>query len=620
MDDKADVGMEIKMNNKCFPDIVKLDEGVRIDEAQIHDLIAFVEMRHDCADFRVLPLIKTLYAYRHLVSEDTKAAIKKALLGFKYWMDEPGVDGMCYWSENHQLIFHTAEYLVGQMFPEDIFTNNNETGASHVRKALPKIEAWLENRFRFGFIEWHSNTYFEEDIAPLALLSDYAGDAAIAKRARIILDLLMLDFALNSHFGYFAVTSGRCYEKQKLDPDMADVNDILAWAFGILKQEPDYTRLGSLLFLTGSYQVPETIRRIARDGNTSLVKESHGLDLEEVKAKIKIHDFDHLGMYYWAMEAFTNKESINMTMDIFNRWHLASNNFLRDLKMVNIKLLRKLGLLPLVVKILNLATQGVAIQRANTYTYKTQGYMLSSIEKYHPGEFGDQQHIWQALLPGKLPLFSTHPGSPMFDDPARNFSPSYWVGNGINPDCRQYENSLLLYYDLGVRKGFLERKRQMYVHFYFPEELYDEVVYSQHAVYMRKQDTYVAIHANATARRTGEELVYDGKRLGFAITLDMKSEAGSFAGFMADNPPDAFRVRGKRLTYSGKRTLELEYKGDFKTDGIRQDPNHHRYDTGYVHARREPEEILIECGGYQLRLNYGKMIREETKGDNYAEK
>src|SRR5690606_12686534 len=130
-------------------------------------------------------------------------------------------------------------------------------------------------------------------------------------------------------------------------------------------------------------------------------------------------------MFLWSMEAFTNKESIEMTMDIYNAWNLKENNFLKDLESVNIKVLRELRLLPLVVKLLNPATQGVAIERANTYTYKTSSYMLSTAQKYHPKKFGDQQHIWQATLDEKLSIFSTHPGSPMFDDAARNFSPSF---------------------------------------------------------------------------------------------------------------------------------------------------------------------------------------------------
>jgi hypothetical protein len=177
-------------------------------------------------------------------------------------------------------------------------------------------------------------------------------------------------------------------------------------------------------------------------------------------------------------------------MQMFNDWHLEDNNFLKDLKMINQPILRKLGLLPLLVRILNPATRGVAIERVNSYTYHQKEYMLSTAQNYHPKAFGDQQHLWQATLPNDVHLFSTHPGSPMFDDPARNFSPSYWVGNGINPLVVQEKNRVFMMYDLTPRKGFLERKRQGFIHFFVHFKLFDEVIQEEKGIYLRVQDTY----------------------------------------------------------------------------------------------------------------------------------
>ena len=40
-------------------------------------------------------------------------ASTRAILGYRYWMDEPGNDVQWYFSENHALLFHTAAYLAG---------------------------------------------------------------------------------------------------------------------------------------------------------------------------------------------------------------------------------------------------------------------------------------------------------------------------------------------------------------------------------------------------------------------------------------------------------------------------------------------------------------------------
>mgnify|MGYP006947039062 CR=1 FL=1 len=44
-------------------------------------------------------------------------------------------------------------------------------------------------------------------------------------------------------------------------------------------------------------------------------------------------------------------------------------------------------------------------------TFRTPQYQLSSIQRYHPGEFGDQQHLWHARLHGGVEVYGTHPGT-----------------------------------------------------------------------------------------------------------------------------------------------------------------------------------------------------------------
>lgn len=607
----ADVGMQIKMNNKCFKDIILLEQGQKIDENQILDLVAFVDNRHDCADFRLLCLIKTYLSYSPLLSNYTLNKIKNSILNFKYWMDEPGDDGMCYWSENHQIIFATCEYLAGQTFNDFVFTNDKKLGKIHFEKAKTKILRWLHYRFLYGFTEWHSNTYYEEDISPLCVLIDHAHDREIVEKAKIVLDLLFLDLAMHSFDGYFVATSGRCYEAQKKDSKVADVNDILKHAFKIQSGEYNYERLSSMFLLCKKYTVPNIIIDIAYAKGEQIIKDSMGLDLFEVKAELNNNDIDDLGMFLWAMEAFTNKESINMTMDIFNKWNLKENNFLKDLKSVNIPLLRKLNLLPLVVKILNPATQGVAIERANTYTYKTEYYMLSSVQKYHPQEFGDQQHIWQATLPNQINIFSTHPGCPMFDDSARNFSPSYWVGNGINPHAAQDKNVLLLMYDLNARKGYLERKRMNFVHFYFPIEKFDEVIQKDQMIFGRVNDSYIGIISSLPYHiENNDELIYHGKLSHFAVVLGDKFHYLSFDAFVKMLSISSFTATKKSLAFTLDNSYLLKFKKEFYLNNKLVNTNFERYETPFVESPRNPKEFFIQYQEQKLYLNIEKIIRD----------
>jgi hypothetical protein len=609
---KADVGMQIKMNTKSFKEIIDLHHGRNIDESGLLELVDFVNERHDCADFRMIVLIKVYHQYRDLLTEKTISAIRSAILNFKYAMSEPGSDGMCYWSENHQLLFATCEFLAGRLFPDTIFQNDQRTGLLHANDAKEKILRWLYHRFIYGFTEWHSNTYYEEDIAPLCVLVDHSGDAEIIEKSKMILDLLFLDMAMHSYEGYFVATSGRCYEDQKRDPRKADVNDILAHAFGIQKRDYDYTRLSSLYLICTNYQVPEVIKRIAKDSKTSIIKDSMGLDLKEVKREMPKHDMLERGLFLWSMEAFTNYESINMTLDMFNAWNLKENNFLRDLKQVNIPIIRKLGLLPLVVKLLNPATQGVAIERANTYTYKTKDYMLSTAQHYHPKFFGDQQHIWQATLPKQVSIFSTHPGSPMFDDAARNFSPSYWVGNGINPDAIQHENKLFVIYDLTRRKGYLERKRQDFIHIHFPIDQMDHHLIDLHYAAGQSESGYIAIKTHHLIETvSSHELILRGKHVSFVVIMGSATQDGTFENFVDKVKQSSLETDRHRMRFSCQDIYVMRFKRGLWVNGKLVNTAHQRYETPYVKSLRQPETFEIAHQGYSLFLDFKHIKRLE---------
>jgi hypothetical protein len=591
----------------------RLSRGEKIDERQIFDLVDFVCGRYDCADFRMLCLLKTYIDYRQFLSAETAAAIKNAVLNFRYWMDEPECDGMCYWSENHQIIFHTCEYLAGRLFPDEVFTNNKMSGKEHASKAEVKILRWLDYRFLYGFTEWHSNTYYEEDIPPLSMLVDHAENGEIGHKAAAILDLLFLDMAAHSFKNRFVAASGRCYEAQKKDADVADVNDILENAFGSdSNYRYNYERLSAIFVLRHQYKVPEVIKTVAAAGPLT-VKNSNGLNLSEIKNEFPNNkNFDDLGMYLWSMESFTNAESINVTMEIFNAWNLSDNNFLANLKTVNFKPLRKIGLLPLLVRILNPATQGIAIQRANTLTVRSDAYILSCAQQYHPGEFGDQQHIWQATLPNNVPIFSTHPGCPMFDDAARNFSPSYWVGNGINPHAAQDGNTLLCMYNLNSRKGFLEKNRQQYIHLYFPVSRMDEYKITEHALLAKSGKGMAAlIAAQPFVKKEDDEYIIEGNLAHFACITE-STDNMSFSEFAEKVLFYSISGDAKNMTLNTDKQYCICFKKGFYVNGKKIDTEYPRFDAPFCKAERKPTRIEIRYGGKKLILEPSKRIREET--------
>lgn len=607
--------MKIKMGPPCFPGIKDLDEGSKIDESQIIDICSYISLRYDCADFRMVSIIRTLYSYTEQLSKETVELMKKTVLDFKYWMDEPGEDSMCYWSENHQILFASIEYLAGQLYPDEVFTNTNMTGREHKDKAEKRIQNWLRYRFIYGFTEWHSNVYYEEDIAPISLLIDFSKDETIVTKSKIIMDIILLDIAMFSWKGLFSASSGRCYKLQKMNPMEQSTLQVTesVWGFKNIHKY-DYSRMSSGFLLSKKYDIPDVIKDIGKDYNGIEIKDSMGLDLKEIKKEFTdLNDIDTTGMFMWAMESFTNPESVNMAIKVFNEWNLHNNSFLKDFKMINIKALIKLKLLPLVARILNPVTQGIAIQRANTYIYKTNYYTMSTAQDHHPGEFGDQQHIWQATLSDKITVFTTHPGSPAFSDIDRNFSPDYWVGNGILPHSVQHKNVHLSIYDLSGRKGFMEKERLMFTHAYFPQDKFDEVILEGKYLFGRIKGAYIAlIGRNPLKFNTDDntDCIQEGKVTYWVCKLGTKEQYCSFEKFKENMQNLKIEFKNRKLTVKGTDTYTLKYKGKFSVNDIPADTNYTRLGSPYGNIERKPKEIRIKSKDKYLYLNFDKLVRE----------
>lgn len=595
-------GMAVKMTSHGLADLDAWLAGRGGDEAAVLELVEFVNQRWDCADFRLITLLKLLLAApRTSGSQEMWRTVEQAVLGFRYWMDEPGDDSMVFWSENHQVLFFTCAHLAGSLFPEVTFTNSGKPGHLLRDQAATRLRRWLAARFRFGYSEWTSTTYYEEDAAGLAMLVAHASDPGIAKAARTVLDLLFLDMALHHFDGRMVASAGRAYEMQSKRPETAEVNPLIRWAFGHPRQSFDLERLAGLVVVSG-YRVPKAIRAVAADQRRVTIRTSAGLDLHEVVRECGgKRDPEGTVLQFWLQEAFTTPESIGPTMDAIRRWDLASNAFLKPLQ--SFTPLSGTGLMPPLVRLLNPATQGVAIRRADVVTHRSPHVQLSSAQRHHPGGFGDQQLIWVAGLRGNINVFGTHPASPMFDEPERNFSPSAWVGNGIMPDVAQHDGVLLAVYDTTPRRGYLERNRQRRSHVHFPAQRFDEVTGHDHLVAGRAGDGFIALLGCDVLEEESPEAIQQRGAVTRWAVITSGSDQMSWSDFLR-------LAHASRLDHDGATTklttprhsYELTRKGPFRVNGAVIDRPHPRFETPWVTAPRFPGEILVEAGGHRLLL------------------
>ena len=101
---------------------MNLRNGVNdIDWKRLDGTLEYVSAEYDCSDFRLVNLVRILYDFGDRIPPAYRSKIDSVLFHFRYWWDEPGENSMCYWSENHQILFASAEYLIGQLYPGTVF-------------------------------------------------------------------------------------------------------------------------------------------------------------------------------------------------------------------------------------------------------------------------------------------------------------------------------------------------------------------------------------------------------------------------------------------------------------------------------------------------------------------
>ncbi len=650
---------------------------ITVDEEYIKDCLMpslqFINNRYDCADFRLQLLFRLYKDCFHDLPQSIRGLIKQTFLDFKYWMDEPGEDSMCYWSENHQLLFAVSEYLAGQEWPEEIFTNNGMTGKEHKEKAKKRIDYWMEQKFRYGFYEWYSNNYYAEDIAPMSNYIQYTAedeDDNSVERMKIIMDLLWFDVATHSVNNTFVPVSSRMYGDNKSSDlygnrikaamesiwEGADLERLIK-AQSPLEQhikaggEDAETTIKLVgvdaqmmqnfiaMYRAGYYELPQVIYDIALDPEPVVIKASSGMNVSELKEEGLVGPDDNQIMAQFGCEAFTNPEVVTNTLQYLNRHRMFRNKFVNPFRFINITFLKLLKVPRFISSKFELMTHGIALNRGNVYSYRTKYYILSTAIAYGVDGCGAQEHVWSANISPDLALYTTHPAK---DDDSREkhaASPGYWVGNGRQPMSVQDLNVNITIYKIPQKKRLLEFSLADITHAYVPRECYDILEIEGNYVFGKRDKVLVAMIANgklqyrpfdsyaAALLKCHDQIEEENQQKHLEKEFDLVRKGGRYHTYITElsdtdiesyqdfkqrilhNPVEVGEGNVKYVTHG--KELYADYEGDFRIDGLTQEMEYQRYDSKYAQVKRNPETINIHYEGKELQLNYRRAERLE---------
>ena len=603
--------------------MVRMMRGQPADAGAVRNDLHSIDSRRDCADFRVLPMLRMLHQFgdSDKLSDELAAQIRESLLGFKYWPDEPGLDSMCSWTENHQIAFAAGAYMAGQLFPDAAFTNSGHTGREKMAQNRPRIVRWLDLRFQTGFSEWLSNDYYNPNLASMLLLVDFCDDEEIVKRATMVTDLLLADMALNSFHGSFCSTHGRSYQEDKRWADREHTTDAFRLVFGMGAYRGSGMGATSLA-LSPRYRIPSVIYAMATDFDRPemLNRQRMGIKIEEAERWGLGFDDPEDGMVFLSMEAYAHPKTVDLVMNMFDLYHWWGNDFFKPFarQRDEIEKAREDGTLPLLVAAAQSDVGRNLRDEVNILTYRTPDYMLSTAQDYRAGMGGDQHHIWQATLAPNAVCFTTHPVSGY----AHQETPGYWAGSGTLPRVSQIRNVTISVYNASTEPGMYVTDALDFTHAWVPRDSFDEVVERDGWIFARRGRGYLALRSQHPYRWQDEEgenknreVIVDGTKNVWVCELGREAVDGPFTQFVD-------RIRGASISFEdlsvtydspSQGRLEFGWLGDLRQNGQETDlTDYPRYDNPYASVSFPNDEVTFRCGDHTLSLNWRTLEREAS--------
>ena len=677
-----------------YTELLRLKMGIRPDEDVIRGGggLGRLKARRDTADF-VLPALLSIfheYSDSGLLSESLVAEAKETTLGFKYWPDElaewkwqktaemdsarifrmlhdddkgndaealacqaafdqvDAMDDMCYWSENHFVLFSSGGYLAAQVYPSETFVASGETGVQRLPKFRQRVMRWLELRYRSGFSEWLSNVYYNEDMPALLALIELSADKEIKQLAAMVLDLMMADMALNSFRGSFSSTHGRTYENK-----MSGQDDHTGSAFGLMFGIRDVSvgnMSASMLAASDAYPLPRVIYEMAVDTERpELVnRQRMGITLDEDTLSTWGLDFRPVekggdienGMTFLTLEAYAHRNTIELFRNMLDSYAWWGNKFFSPFKenriliehpeLFDMILNEQTGIKSL-SELVGLAEKDLTRNmrpEVNIYTYRTPDYMLSTAQDWRPGCGGDQQSIWQASLGMEAVCFTTHPAK---KGKGSGTTPNYWTGYGTLPRAIQVKNVVISLYDIDTTTELYVKDQLLYTHAYLPQGKYDEVarqvVNNGTWFFARKDNAYLALYSSdKDADWTGNpddkakggkyEIIANGEKSIWICELGRAGDKhASFDSFKtaivgASLVADAAALT---LTYESpsQGRLVMDWHNELTQNGIGVSVNgYRRYDNPYASADFPGNVISFNLNGQSLVLDFENRTRK----------
>ncbi len=179
-------------------------------------------------------------------------------------------------TENHWVMYYTGMYLASQTWPDDPGTMwfNGRSSAENFAEARAWLEYWMNITSTIGQGEFDSPTYMTVFVAPMLVLHEFALDGTMKKRAGMMVDLLLADFAAEHLEGSYGGGHSRDYPEDIINP-LGAPSTMWAWLYfgrpqfeqwNEVRYRPRHRGSWETVFAAlSSYRLPQVIEHMACD-------------------------------------------------------------------------------------------------------------------------------------------------------------------------------------------------------------------------------------------------------------------------------------------------------------------------------------------------------------------
>ena len=208
--------------------------------------------------FWMYPITAIAYLDRGQLTDSARHAIRES---FRTYMPYRGD------TENHWVMYYTSLYLMAQLWPDQDgdqwYTGKSST--ENLREAAGWLESWVLLTTTRGQGEYDSPSYMGYYLLSMSYLAAWARDPLMKKRAGMMLDYLIADYAAETLDGVYVGAHSRVYDREVLEKWAAPSSDFGWLLFGLGYPLDPPSNAVLFYLLSSAYRPPEILQQIASD-------------------------------------------------------------------------------------------------------------------------------------------------------------------------------------------------------------------------------------------------------------------------------------------------------------------------------------------------------------------